>query len=361
MVKSSYSTTDFNNVRRRCETTKFGRVQTAINSALEGTRQQAQSISTRNRKDSRKMTRSGHSRSNFKQVTMKKVDGANASKGSKIYVYNQWYDDQDITPPEKNTFELHNVRGYTIVDSEETNDLVVTDGDNGSFIAAKLSKRRCQSELNNKNGYMKKLRKCLPRILKSKPNVQRGKKNGGTSTHYACFGHRKDPLQSGVTGEYSFNSNVNETEQAQHLTTIVDLVERIERAAMPIINQLPEYKPFKETQKKVTAPTMVKGGVATQFSIGLNYWSGAHYDNDYFFSILSCLTKTYNQHDEMIYYFCWPEYQLAMPLRSGDIIIFNPLKLHSCTNCKYQDSYIFSCYVSEKTMMTSGIGTLDIK
>jgi hypothetical protein len=45
---------------------------------------------------------------------MKKVEGANAPKGSKIYVYNQWYEDQDITPPEKNKFELHNVRGYTI-------------------------------------------------------------------------------------------------------------------------------------------------------------------------------------------------------------------------------------------------------
>ena len=79
-------------------------------------------------------------------------------------------------------------------------------------------------------------------------------------------------------------------------------------------------------------------GLATQFSVGRNYWSGVHTDNDYFFTLLSCLVANQENHDEVIYYFCYPEYKVAIPMKSTDLLVFNPMKMHCCLNCKYTDS-----------------------
>ncbi len=100
-------------------------------------------------------------------------------------------------------------------------------------------------------------------------------------------------------------------------------------------------------------------GISTQFSVGRNYWSGAHQDKDYFFTFLSCLSAKQENHKEVIYYFCYPEHNLAVPLTSGDLIIFNPLKMHCCSNSRFDDAYIFSAYVCEKTVTTAGIKKLE--
>ena len=150
------------------------------------------------------------------------------------------------------------------------------------------------------------------------------------------------------------------------MDTVAKLVGRMEKAAEPILKLLPEYKAFQDLQKSLKLPSSTGGaeggakgdGVATQFSIGVNYWSGAHIDDDNFFTILSCLSNDDKVHDEIMYYFCYPEYNLAIPMRSGDVLIFNPLKKHCCSNCKFDDSYIFSAYVSTKTVMTKGIEKL---
>ena len=97
-------------------------------------------------------------------------------------------------------------------------------------------------------------------------------------------------------------------------------------------------------------------GLATQFSVGRNYGSGVHTNQDYFFTLLSCLVVNPDNVDEVMYCFCYPEYKVAIPMKSTDLIVFNPMKMHCYLNCKYTDSYIFSAYVSEKTVLTAGVG-----
>jgi hypothetical protein len=114
---------------------------------------------------------------------------------------------------------------------------------------------------------------------------------------------------------------------------------------------------FKKVRKLLEIPSITgtEMGISTQFSVGVNYWSGAHQDKDFFFTFLSCLSANSDDHEEEIYYFCYPEYKIALPLKPGDLIVFNPLKFHCCSNSRYDDAYIFSAYVSEKTVMTAGI------
>ncbi len=105
-----------------------------------------------------------------------------------------------------------------------------------------------------------------------------------------------------------------------------------------------------------------KGGewhTATAFSIGSNYWSKAHRDCDFYFTTLSVLSPTDEQHDAIVYYFAFPEYKIAIPMRSGEIILFNPEKTHSCTNPRFEGSYIFSAYVASKTVPTQATATFN--
>ena len=121
---------------------------------------------------------------------------------------------------------------------------------------------------------------------------------------------------------------------------------------------MPEYSSFLDMKNLLDLSSF--GGndsnIATQFSIGQNYWSHAHVDQDAFFTFLSCLSNEASCEPFHMYFFCFPEYKVAIPIRSGDILVFNPLKIHCCTNCRYPDLYIFSAYVSMKSVMTAGIG-----
>ena len=91
-------------------------------------------------------------------------------------------------------------------------------------------------------------------------------------------------------------------------------------------------------------------------SIARGYWSKVHIDDDYFFTYLSVLSSHDSQYDDVLYYFCFPRYRIKIPLRTGDVLVFNPLDPHSCTNSKYDDAYIFSAYSSKKTVVTRALG-----
>ena len=90
--------------------------------------------------------------------------------------------------------------------------------------------------------------------------------------------------------------------------------------------------------------------IATQ-----GYWSKAHTDNDYYYSLLSVLSKESKHHEEVIYYFTFPEYKTSVPMKSGDVIMFNSKVLHCSSNGKHYDDFIYSIYVSDKTTLTKGI------
>jgi hypothetical protein len=92
-------------------------------------------------------------------------------------------------------------------------------------------------------------------------------------------------------------------------------------------------------------------GFATQFCVGVDYGSSIHIDNDFHYTSLSCLS--YNMDDNSIlFYFVFPSYIVAVPMRSGDVVCFNPLIYHCCTDPTAHGVNIFSCYVSAKICNT---------
>jgi hypothetical protein len=54
------------------------------------------------------------------------------------------------------------------------------------------------------------------------------------------------------------------------------------------------------------------------------------------------------QSKEIITYFVFPGFQKAFPLRSGDILVFDPRVTHCSCNPRNPNALIFSAYTSAK-------------
>ncbi len=96
----------------------------------------------------------------------------------------------------------------------------------------------------------------------------------------------------------------------------------------------------------------------------MNYYLNAHLDNEFFYSLTTISSKFGLQEDVDRYgmdakvcnYFAFPEQGIAVALRPGDMLIFNPRYHHSLSSrtsayqCK--DVYCLSLYL--KTAIVGG-------
>ena len=77
-----------------------------------------------------------------------------------------------------------------------------------------------------------------------------------------------------------------------------------------------------------------------------------HVDSDYFYTTLSCFSTEENPSEEVLYHFSFPEYELAIPMRHGDVLLFDPRVKHCATNPHVMNSLIVSAYVSKRTIIS---------
>ena len=95
----------------------------------------------------------------------------------------------------------------------------------------------------------------------------------------------------------------------------------------------------------------------TGLSIGLDYWSQTHTDEDCYFTSLTVCGGG-NDHDEVVQNFAFPEYRSRVPMRSGEVLLFNSEIEHSCTNARRSGTFIISGHNSGKSVRarTASIG-----
>jgi hypothetical protein len=196
----------------------------------------------------------------------------------------------------------------------------------------------------------------LKGMLMSKPNVIRGSLRNGLEEQYICHGYRKNPLDCDI-GEYTFNAGVSETVQYSIKRGISQLVGEMEEKVMAEIKTAnfeacAGYDDFFRMQDVFEWPSVYEWGIATQFALSKGYCSRVHTDADYFLTTLMVYYNVEAEPDEVLYYFCFPTYNLAIPMKLGDIIVFNPLVPHCATNPSRKTTKIYSCYVSKKTCNT---------
>ena len=204
--------------------------------------------------------------------------------------------------------------------------------------------------------------------LQCKDKQTRGKKKAGPSSSFKLFGYRREMNGSRV-GEYKFKMGTPESEKKRIGDGIAQICCNIETAAQRIGNGLCETHQYKRVQEIANIPTLSfkppprmdgasdesseggQEGKSTGACASKNYWSASHVDDDYYFTCLSCLCPETAYLEDIIYYFVFPEYKVAVPMSCGDVILFNPKVVHCTTNPRYWDCMIHSCYVSRKTVL----------
>ena len=189
-------------------------------------------------------------------------------------------------------------------------DLIIKDDEEDTFIVAKIRRKRALFRIGVGNSKkLSQIRSHLAQLPLVKNSVHCGQENGGSNTRYQYLGWRKHPLEAGRIGTYAFKSNappnIVETINAQ----IEVVVQSMEKSAHHLINNMEETSRFRDVQKVLNLKSVSTAGdgLSPQFSVGMNYWSGAHVDKDYFFTFFSCLTDNPKYHNKVMYYFCYPE------------------------------------------------------
>ena len=117
------------------------------------------------------------------------------------------------------------------------------------------------------------------------------------------------------------------------------------------------FSGFSATAALFQLPTALDtiNGISTQVAIGFEYQSLTHIDHDFFYCLLSVTlppTATKRQRKSIVCYFVFGAHEIAIPLRDGDIILFNPLVPHCATGSAFPGAIIYSAYVSNRTVAT---------
>jgi hypothetical protein len=103
-----------------------------------------------------------------------------------------------------------------------------------------------------------------------------------------------------------------------------------------------------------TSPKTAAASIYGAFACGKNVYLAAHTDQDYTYSSTSVhWTKNpYSLDDEVVAYFAFPRLGVAIPLRPGDVLFFNPNEPH-CVSSRARnedDIYCVSLYLKSSNI-----------
>jgi len=248
-----------------------------------------------------------------------------------------------------------------IPDNRQGSDVLVTapsitSGSNKSiFVCMQVSRQQALENYRSWRHYSEAIKSACD----VKPDVGRGIKRLGVTTHqqgYQCFGWRKDPLSSNIS-EYSFKPKIDAANKKKIKEIMKPCLIHMERLARRMLLKYAksDLQSLDGLCQFYCIPTTFDDseGLSTQLSVSQNYWPPSHIDDDAFYSTLSVCPKTYCRKrfkDEVLYYFVFPQYKLYVPMRAGDILIFNPLVYHCASNHLVEGAYIFASYITSKTV-----------
>jgi hypothetical protein len=251
--------------------------------------------------------------------------------------------------------ELSNLHLVRMKERTETEEILVVGNfttacydTSSEFICWIASARECSSINRTKwNTYIQLLKQCNS----LKPNVNRGSERNGIQTEYFCFGYRKEPKSTKI-GKYVCKKNIKQDSADNADNVIQDLVWNLQGVTSAYYSKLSELKAAAGIRKMLGYPSMTTRGLETQFSVSKNYMSQVHTDDDYMFTTLAVCCENKNLQELVLYHFCFPTYNVSVPLYHGSVIVFDPKVPHCASNPSFKDCYIMSTYVSQKVVNT---------
>jgi hypothetical protein len=184
--------------------------------------------------------------------------------------------------------------------------------------------------------------------------VKRKNKQGGTSESYFCLGKRKDPVGNKL-GDYSLKKGTSASEKKIFNDEMCAFVTSLNSLSRPCMLNMKSFPRFNSARDRYTIPPIFDQagdfGPPTAAAVGLKYWSVVHVDDDYYYATLSCQSPIEGD-SSILFYFAFPSYGIAVPMRSGSVLVFNPTVFHCCTNPMKVGVTFCSRYISAKICNT---------
>jgi len=121
--------------------------------------------------------------------------------------------------------------------------------------------------------------------------------------------------------------------------------------SMLIVKQISPFTGFKLTHKRCLPDSKFW----TSIALSKNILMSQHTDDDFFLGAVSVLSETgFDAHNEILQYFCFPGLGISVPLRHGELIMFNPSILHCISSRVKCDKNVIVASLYLKTAVVGG-------
>ena len=207
---------------------------------------------------------------------------------------------------------------------------------------------------------------CLTKLVHGIVSTKRGATKKAIYSHYATFGVHAKRSSPGLSFKSieeqlkdDYNAIIRMIQKAEHCASSVlpnSMIQAIKRT-----KELYEWPTFSLTSDGVTKKeSILWSSIATSY----DYTSTTHVDKDFFLSMLTVTTsehlfqEKYSLRQPIALYFILPELGLAIGLRPGDHLIFNPLYYH-CISTKDFSVYENPVHVTSFYLKTAVVGGND--
>lgn len=203
-------------------------------------------------------------------------------------------------------------------------------------------------------------------LMKNKTKVLRGSRRKGVSTHYATFGTHSLRYKPGLSMKIALNDNGIEE---KIITDFFTRADGLAKQFLPygILHCLKESKEMCKDNSSYSYDTSTESKstkVWSSIATTYNYMSPAHTDEDAFMSTLFVTRahkndkenekNLYTLNQEVAVHFIFPTEGVAVALRPGDVLMFNPVYYHCVSQrseyYKSDEIFLTSLYLKNKQL-----------
>jgi hypothetical protein len=169
---------------------------------------------------------------------------------------------------------------------------------------------------------------------------------------YVCHGARVD--RSCELGEYAFKPKTKPCDKKICNDGVVSFIKEIGKKITVAIPPA-ELDAFRSAFRLTGADTdLFQGEEGKTFwgslVVSINGITKVHDDDDISHGAIGCIDLQNPTSREIITHLLFPDYQIAIPLRSGDLVVFDPRVRHCTTNPRNPKAVVFSAFNNSKTM-----------
>jgi hypothetical protein len=255
----------------------------------------------------------------------------------------------DEFPPDK----IIPLSNFEVVERDGDRCLRIVGKEDNKFIAHLVKTSECRLNSTRHDEDVA----AFDELFAVKNDLKRDGEHLSCQERYVAIGARVS--RRNVLGFYAFKSNVLMKKRKQVTKKMKLILRDITRIAQGKISPK-MLKQFRRCAHVTELDKTTKSvSLWAQMVVARNYMAVAHTDRDAVFGIISCRSSKQRKfmdeatRNEIIAYFVFPEYGIAIPLRNGDVLLFDPTVMHCATNPRDAKAFLFSAYTSVKVVAVS--------